>query len=76
MPHYVYKSLQSLLYGSFRIIPVTVEYVDIIKIHSLKTLIERCKKIFTGTPIAVRTGPHIETGLCGDDHFISVWHKR
>ena len=59
--HDVYHGLKGFFERCVRIVAVAVEEVNILEIHSLETLIQTGHQILTGTPVAVRTFPHIIT---------------
>ena len=49
-----------------------IEDVHIIKIHALQALIKAGDQILAAAMVAVRTLPHIVTGLGGDDQLVAM----
>ena len=54
---------------------VGIKNVDVVEVHALEALVETGEKIFAGTPIAIRTGPHVPASLGGDNEFIAMSGK-
>ena len=52
-----------------------IENINIIQTETFQTLVKTCNQIFAASPVAVRTFPHIKTGLCADEKFITVRMK-
>ena len=51
---------------------VMVEDIHIIQSHALQALIQAGYQILFAAPVAIRAGPHIITGLRGNDQFITI----
>ena len=54
---------------------VMVEDIHIIQSHTFQALIQARQQIFAAAPVAVRAFPHIKSGLCRNDQFITIWHQ-
>ena len=51
---------------------MAVEKVDIVQMHALETLVERCHQIFARAPIAIRSRPHVVAGLGRDEKLVAI----
>jgi hypothetical protein len=49
-----------------------VKDVDVVEAHAAEALVQTGEKIFAGTPIAIRPGPHGVAGLGGDDELVTM----
>ena len=53
-----------------------IEHVHIIQIHSPQTLVQTCHKRLAATPIAIRAGPHVVSGLRGHKQLVTIRAER
>ena len=58
--------------GGIRIGAVMVENIYIVQMHPLQRLVQTGNQIFPAAPVAIRAGPHIISGLGGNDQFVTV----
>ncbi len=49
-----------------------IEDIDVIQTHALQALVEAGDQIFARSPLAVGPGPHVVSGLGGDDEFVAI----
>ena len=56
----------------FGIGPVMIKNVHVIQSHPAQRLVERRQHIFPRAPVAIRPGPHVVTGLCGNNQLIPI----
>ena len=61
-----------LFNGSIGIGAVMVENIYIVQMHPLQRLVQTGNQIFPAAPVAIRAGPHIISGLGGNDQFVTV----
>ena len=66
------QCLQGLFQWRFRVVAMAVEDVHIIQMHALETLVKTCHQIFTRTPIAIRSWPHVVTGFSGYEELVAI----
>ena len=70
--HNAVQCTNGLLQRCIWIRSVMVEDIHIIQSHTLQALIQAGHQVLFTAPVAVRSGPHIITGLRGNHQFIPV----
>ncbi|MNZ68634.1 hypothetical protein D3C78_869040 [compost metagenome] len=51
---------------------VGIEDIDVIQTHALQALVAGGDYVFAAAPFAIGAGPHVVTGLGGDDHLVAI----
>ena len=61
-----------LLERGLRVEPVRVEDVDVVEPEAEEALVEARQQVLPRSPVAVRPGPHVVSGLRRDDELVAV----
>src|SRR5574344_385113 len=70
--HNINQRLHRLFKRRHRIRAMGIENIHIFKLHTLQTAVERSYEILPGAPFSIRSRPHVMSGFCGNDYFITV----